>query len=231
MILILNDHSPEKLVKHLLSEVGLMKEIMENTIDSHFSFNSGRKIIAGYFVTLYECGIKVSESTNKFVYSEEEKVPKWKDYVKFFLDPIKTRFKEGLLTPQNNPSINNFGSFEQQFMDFKPFEQQEKEIAEKQEETKDKKLNIRDLMKISTQEFIQGKKNDIVVEKKEETGETHEEEEDHFNFNGFHGIDSSNTIEKHDLHQEKAEFMDNNFWSTNELIVDEVALEELMKDL
>jgi len=198
-------------------------------MDSHFAFHSGRKIISGYFVTLYECGIRVSESKNQYVNGEEEKIFKWKDYVDFFLEPIKKRFKEGLLAPSNNES-NNFGSFEKQFMDFKPFEQQEREL-EKVEETKEKKLNIQDLMKLSCQEYYLGKKAETTIEKKEENHEGNEEDEE-FNFNEFNGIDSTtgNPLSPKPEPSEKHEFYDNNYWPTG-IIVDEVALEELMRDI
>lgn len=235
----MNVHAPEKLVIHLLTEVGLLNSIINNSIDSHFSFHSGRKIRSGYFVTLYEVAIIISESKNIYVDAEEEKVIKWKDYITYFLEPIKQRFKEGLLAPSNN-EMNNFGNYDKQFMDFKPFDQQEKEVDEKQE-TNNKKLPIKDLMKQISEEYQLGKKTEVVInDKKEEMELIHNEDEDNFNnfihhdmsphnhSNSGKGLGTSET-NKHD--SASIDFYDNNYWATNRLIVDEVALEDIMQSL
>lgn len=168
------------------------------------------------------------DSPNEFVKKELEKYEKWNNFITFYIDPIKQRFKEGLLAPTNNELTNNtFGNFEKNFMDFKSFDQQEKEIEEKsqQQPEQQRKIPMREFYKVSSQEYFNGKKIEVVVnEKKEETMEIlQEEEEDHFMGENIH----THVISYNEKpHIENHEFYDNNYWKPG-FIVDEVALLEL----
>lgn len=167
------------------------------------------------------------DSENGFVKAELEKYEKWKNFITFYIDPIKQRYKEGLLAPTNN-EVNTFGNFEKNFMDFKSFDQQEKEIEEKtQQPEPQKKLPMREFLKQSSQEYIQGKKIEVLSDKKEETMEIiQDEEEDHFMGENIHPHVISYNEKPH---IENHEFYDNNFWKPG-VIVDEVALlEELTR--
>jgi hypothetical protein len=235
ILLICNKHTPEKLVKHVLTESDLVHSIIENSIDSHFSFHSGRKIQSGFFVTVFELASIITDSENVAVKNELEQYPKWKNFVTFYIDPIKQRFKEGLLAPipnDVNNGNNTLGNFEKNFIEFKPFEQQEKEIEDINKVPEQKKVPMKDFLKQSSIEYIHGRKIEVVVEnKKEEMEILHDEDEDTYqNYMNDIGVHPHVISYTEKNHSENHEFYDNNYWASN-LIVDEVELHDLTQSL
>lgn len=208
----------------------MVHSIIENSIDSHFSFHSGRKIQSGFFVTVFELASIITDSENVAVKNELEQYPKWKNFVTFYIDPIKQRFKEGLLAPTTQ-EINTLGNFEKNFIEFKPFEQQEKEIEDINKIPEQKKVPMKDFLKHSSMEYHHGKKIETPEQKKEEMEILHDEDEDTYqNYMNDIGVHPHVISYTEKNHLENHEFYDNNYWATN-LIVDEVELQELTQSL
>jgi hypothetical protein len=231
----MNVNAPEKLVQHLLSDVDLLKSIMENIIYCNFSFSSGRKIRAGYFVLLYELATIISDSKNAYVQVEVDKLPKWNHLIEFYIEPIKGRFKEGLLFPSNNSNseLNSFGNFDKHFMEFKPFDQQEKEADEKSESSQ-KKIPMKELLKQLGTDFENGKKSEPIYVNEKKGGEDMEiindEDEDNFN-NLFNDLGLNQGVNEKAVDEENPEFYNNNYWASNSNLVDESALEDIIDSL
>jgi hypothetical protein len=83
--LICNKNAPEKLVSHVLTDIGLLKVLLEKTAESNFEFDSGRKLQSGYFATLCEVASIINESENPAVKPELEKEDKWDNFFSLFI--------------------------------------------------------------------------------------------------------------------------------------------------
>lgn len=157
---------------------------------------------------------------------------KWKNFITFYIDPIKQRFKEGLLSPNNNNEFN-FNSYDK--MDYKPFEQQEKEIELQEkpvEEEIQKKIPMKEFLKQSSLDYFQGKKIETIENKKVEMEILHDEVEDNYNTFMNDIVVHPHVLNNYEKNQtENHEFYDNNYWASNNLIVDEVELDELTQSL
>jgi len=240
IILACNKHSPERLVKHILTEVGLLDSLQNNSIDIHFEFHSGRKIQAGYFATCCEIASIINESENEFVKKEQSNLPKWKDFLTFFIEPIKQRYKDGLLAPQSQ-GMNEFSNFDSKFdnnINFKGFDQEkELTIDEKPVPDPQKKIPMKEFLKISSIDYQMGKKSElqpVYSSKKDDNNEMiHEDEDDHYQSYLNEMTLHNKVISNYDgdkTQPENHEFYDNNYWSPH-VVVDEVSLEELTQSL
>lgn len=218
MILITNKHSPEKLINHVLSQTRLIESILNKAIESHFVFHSGKKIQSGYFVTSIEVASIINDSTNPFVIREKENIPKWKNFVSLYVEPIKERFKEGLLTPPQN-NDNGFGS------NFVQFGMESDESSS--DKHLQKKMPMKDFLKQVSNDYNNGKKQE--VEKDTEVNNEEDEEEDEW--------PNNININSHDqvIPEEEnvcTKFYDNHYWGTAKAVhlpVD--TLKELLSDL
>lgn len=239
LTLICNKHTPQRLVQHVLTETGLLSTLIEKPINSNFEFASGRRQQTGFFATFCEVSSIINDSENEFVKEEAAKVEKWKNFCYLYIEPIKQRFKDGLLTP---PPMNN--NTNQGHTDFNNFDCNDKideqttdsSNLEKTEESQ-RKPNIHDFLNQLISDFnvgrrqIENTRSDIDHQsKKDEMEILHDEEEDHYNYtsNDVHNHHMLYGSEK--LQSENHEFYDNNYWALS-LKVDELDLHELTQSL
>lgn len=238
--LICNKHSPQKLIQHVLTETQLLDVLIQKPINSIFEFPSGRKLQSGFFATFCEVSSIINDSENEYVKEETDKNEKWRNFCYLYIEPIKQRFKDGLLAPPpvnnntNNPNHTEFSNFESQE---KHDEQTADSTSEDKSEDNNRKPNINEFLNQLIADFNQGRrlvdtsKSDLEHHsKKDEMELLHDEEEDHYHYTG-HDIHNNHILygsEK--LQSENHEFYDNNFWATS-LIVDELDLNELTQSL
>jgi hypothetical protein len=232
--LICNKNSPDKLIEHLITDTELVKVLISKTIGNCFEFDSGRKIQTGYFATLCEVASIMNESENPAVKSELEKEEKWLSLFDLYINPIKQRFKEGLLVPPMNQGLNQGLN---DFNNFNNFDQLNNCNSGEKDSEIMTKLPINALLKQLCDDYNSGKRADVIKieldhnHKKEEMEILHDDEDDHYQY-----IHNDVNIHQNLLHQygsekghsESHEFYDNNYWAST-VIVDEVDLEDLLK--
>lgn len=232
--LICNKNTPERLIKHVISDSGLLKALISKTVgNSCFEFESGRKIQTGFFATLIEISNIICESENTHVKPEYDKEEKWSLFFELYVDPIKQRFKEGLLVPPMNQGLdfnsnfNNFESNSNQTGLGSGNQEKEYEIMTK--------LTINGLLKQLVEDYSLGKRADVIKNelehnhKKEEMEILPEDDDDHYQYVHNDNI-HQNLIHQYGSekgHQENHEFYDNNYWAAS-VIVDELDLAELL---
>ena len=251
--LICNKHTPEKLVSHVLTETGLVKTLVTSSTDFFFEFESGNKIESGGFATLCEISAILHESENVNVKPELDKEEKWNNFYILYVDPIKQRFKEGLLSPPMNNGLgglglndyNNFNNYESTF--------ESSNRSDKETPIMTKLPMIKLLIQLKD-DFKNGKRTEVI--KNELEHNTHNRNSNH-NTNNL----NSNNSKKDDMelindddddyhytnnevnlannllnnygsekpHKENHEFYDNAYWAPS-VVVDEVELDELMNN-
>lgn len=237
--LICNKHTPQRLVQHVLTEAGLLSTLIQKQLNSSFEFTSGRKQQTGFFATFCEVSSIVNDSENEYVREETAKEEKWRNFCYLYIEPIKQRFKDGLLTP---PPVNN--STTQNNNDFSNFDCNDKmdeqstdnSNLEKVEESQ-KKSSIQDFLNQLTSDFSVGRRQieDTRVEvdpqiKKDEMEILNDEEEDHYNYTSNEAHSNHMLYGSEKLQSENHEFYDNNYWALS-LKVDELDLQELTQSL
>lgn len=243
--LITNKHAPEKLVVNLLHDSELLKMLIAESFKNSFEFSSGRKIQSGFFATLCEISSIINDSESDFVKVEAIKEEKWSRFIYLYIDPIKQRFKEGLIAP--NPNMNDFNSLKFQNQgqqglgeSFKPFDDINQNTEEKHEDNDIcVKMPMIELLTQLAEDYKNGKRADSIQheiehiqQKKEEMEILHDEDEDQFHYIN-HDLNMHPTLlhygsEKN--HSENHEFFDNNYWAST-VVVDELELDQLTKSL
>lgn len=230
--LITNKFAPKRLIEHFLTETGFLNGLIDESFKSTFEYLSGRKIQSGYFATLSEISSIINDSENVYVKEEFSNNPKWENFIFLYIEPIKQRFKEGILAP--NPNVNEFNSIKFGQEAFNSFDNKLED--QKKDEELCKKLPIQDLISQLHDDYILGKRAEVVkneldhYHKKDEMELLHDDEEDQYHIN--HEINHPSLLHygSEKAHSESHEFYDNNFWSSN-VIVDELELFELTKSL
>ena len=248
--LICNKHTPEKLVSHVLTETGLVKTLVSSSADFYFEFESGNKIESGSFATLCEITSILNDSENAAVKPELEKEEKWNNFFILYVDPIKQRFKEGLLSPPMNSGLglndyNNFNNYESTF--------ESSTRSEKDSPIMTKLPMIKLLIQLK-EDFKNGKRTEVIKNelehnthnrnsnnnnnnlnsnnsKKDDMELIHDDDDDYHYTNNEVNLANNllKNYESEKVQKENHEFYDNSYWAPS-VIVDEIDLENLVNN-
>lgn len=243
--LICNKHTPEKLVKHVLTETNLAKTLIQKSIDSYFKFDSGRIIESNLFATLCEISSILYNSENEFVKPELEKEEKWNNFYELYIHPIKQRFKEGLLSPPMSNGLNDYNNYNTYESTYESSNRAEKEVQIMI------KLPMIKLLAQLKEDFKSGKRTQIIKEelehnsynninnnnansnnsKKDDMEIINDDDDDYHYANNDENI-QNNLLDNYELEKyqnENHEFYDNNYWAPS-VVVDEIDIEELINN-
>lgn len=215
----------------------MVNQVLTKSLEAHFSFQSGRQIQSGYFVAIVEIASIISDSKNECIKGIVENYPKWNDFIKFFIEKIKERFKEGLLkslATDSTPAHDQDNLTDSKMdLEIKSFEQQEKELDDENKKSNEikKKIPMKDVIKHSSLDYHAGKS--LIHEKKEDL-DHHEYDEESNDYSSLHDhpegskrySNPDNIVSSSENHQ----YYNNNFWKSGFGYVDELELSELMED-
>lgn len=197
-------------------------------MNSQFTFESGVQVSSPYFATVCEIAHVIYDSDHPVVKEETEKVEKWSNFIQFFIDPVKQRFKDGLLTPNNNgnflPNIDSrfMGTFE-----MRNYDEPTQKIT--QEQPTQSGLPMNDFISKSIREFQAGKKEGIEMkdDKKDIMEIINDDEED--NEQVFVQRESNHEFEDTAKEEDvKVEYFDNNFWDRS---ISQASFDDVLSDL
>jgi len=187
MILTVNKYTPEELIKHVFVDCNFLNLLITNCENNlKFKFNSGKEINSGFFPVLCEIALHVSASENVYLKEITDKNERFKNFCKYFVEPIKNRFNQGLLyNIQATKIITNFDRLNSPLGDY--------DYAETHSKESDSHSNVplNEIIKSCFNEFLNGKK-----EESKDATSINDRKDSSFNYdNDFNPIDFISKLE------------------------------------